>query len=182
MLVLSRDIKVGKYQKKHEDIVYAQGLLDQVTRQELKGAFGSAAGLYCFIPVIDKPHKGNCQNDPHSRPNQRFANTYDMIAPMEDAEVYSQHAQHKCYKRDIKQSLILQENFQLLGILLITTTSGFNCKWGESGRSQKLPDRDQSHAATAASLFVCTNLFRRQNDDCGVFDATSHHRPVFSSL
>ena len=80
--------EVGKNQQEHEQIVDAQGFLDEVARQELQRRARAAF-------VGDQRGKRQGQPDPHGAPRHRFLEL-DLVFPAVDhAEIERQHRQHK---------------------------------------------------------------------------------------
>jgi hypothetical protein len=85
--------KGGKYQHKHEDIVDAERLLDQVTGQELQPDLGTLPNIHCRV-------ERQCQADPNGAPNARLTPRDNVRLAVDDAQIERQHGQHEQIETD----------------------------------------------------------------------------------
>jgi hypothetical protein len=103
MLVERRDAKVGEDEQKDEDIVNAEGLLNEITREEFKGRLRTA-------PEIDSKIEKKGQRNPDAAPDQSLLDPYGMGLAMKYSEVQGEHAEHEDIEDDPEQDLIRHHN------------------------------------------------------------------------
>jgi hypothetical protein len=91
MLIARGDFEVGEDEQEDKDIVHAEGLFDQVTRQKLKRFLGA-------IPEVNSHIEEKCQGNPDSTPDEGFSNMDDMSLALENLQIQDEHCKDEKIK------------------------------------------------------------------------------------